>query len=249
MKVALCLFSLFLTLDSLAQNTELTKILNSKDSIWRAGHLNLPYWDSTFSHHSVRGYIDTFSVLNSRFRIIHNENLFDGTVETYKSKQWITNFQFESLAGHEGYDRTKDVNFDGYIDLIWTTRWDTQVFLFNPKLKKFTDTSFFHPREWTLIDIKEKIFCDSWEHWYFTENHSKLYTFEGNKLVELYHLEFLSSDSKGELEDRSKLVEKVVLCKVINDKKAIKIKEIIVDSDVFNYLDFWKSHYKELLKL
>jgi hypothetical protein len=247
MKVALCLLSLFLTLDSFAQNTELIKILNSKDSIWKAGHLNLPYWDSTFSHRSERGYNDTFSVFDARFRIIHNENLFDGIVEIYKNKQWITNFQFESLAGHEGYDRTKDVNFDGYKDLIWTMEWDTKVFLFNPKLKKFADTSFTHPHKWALIEKKKKIFCDFWEHWYFTENHSKLYTFEGDKLVVFYYLDFFSNDPKGELEDESKLVEKVVLYKV-NGKKSIKIKEIIVDSEVFNYLDFWKSNYQELLK-
>jgi hypothetical protein len=248
MKVVLFLLCSFLTLNSYAQNSQIPINLNSKDSIWKAGHLTLPYWDSTFSHRSERGYIDTFSILNHRFRIIHNENLYDGIVETYKNKQWVNNFQFEGLSGHQGYDRTKDVNFDGYKDLIWTMEWDTKVFLFNPKLKKFADTSFFHPLQWTLIDKKKKIFCDFWEHWYFSENHSKLYTFEGNKIVELYNLEFFSSDPKGELEDRSKLVEKVVLYKVTNGKKTIKIKEIIVDSEAFNYLDFWKSSYKELLK-
>jgi hypothetical protein len=248
MKIILHLLCLFLTLDIYTQNTQIPMNLNSKDSIWKTGHLTLPYWDSTFSHHSERGYIDTFSIMNRRFRVIHNENLYDGVVETYKNKQWVNNFQFESLAGHEGYDRTKDVNFDGFKDLIWTMEWDTKVFLFNPKLKKFADTSFFHPHKWQLVDENKKIFCDFWEHWYFTENHSKLYTFEDNKLVVLYYLEFFSTDPKGELEDRSKLVEKVVLYKVINDKKAIKIKEIIVDSEVFNYLVFWTSHYEELLK-
>jgi hypothetical protein len=235
-----CIF-LMLTFNCCAQKNPVSIKLKENDIFWKTGYPNLPFWDSTFSYNGGKGYLDTFIIMGNHFRVIHNDTSYDGSVEIYKNRQWTTNLVFENLGNHNKYDRTKDVNLDGFTDLIWFRKWETEVFLFNPKLRRFEDTSFNHPEIWTLIDKDKKIFCDFWEHFYVEENHSKLYTFENNKLKVLFYLKYISDEPRG-ME-----IKKVALYKNSNSKTEIKIKEIEVNADEFDYISFWKSNYKQLI--
>jgi hypothetical protein len=238
MKTAFNFLFLILAFNCYSQENQKPNELNS---FWKIGYPNLPFWDSTFSYIGERGYIDTFSVKENKFRIIHNDSMYDGIVEMYKNKKWIKNVVFDNLGNNNAYNRTQDVNLDGFKDIIWLRKWDTEVFLYNPKLQRFTNTSFTHPEKWILIDKNKKVFCDFWEHWYAAENHTKLYTFQGLKLISLYRLEYITN------ERTEQLIKKVILYKTTNSGVDLKIKEINVDSDEFDYLNFWTSNYKQLL--
>lgn len=205
----------------------------------RDEELHLPFWDSTIAHAGADGYVDTFSVNNCRFRIVHHDTLYDGIIEKYNEGRWIENITFESLGNHNDYDRTRDVNGDGYNDIILSWKWDTQVFLFNSHFNHFEDDSLWLPDEWEMIDSTRKIFCNYWEHEKVSESHSELYTFKGNKLQVLFHLEFISDSDDEE-------IKKLVLFKVVNGNK-IKVKESPFKEDDFDYVSYWEKNYKRLL--
>lgn len=227
--------------DCYSQKKETSIKLKTNDTFWKADYPNLPYWDSTFSYNGSRGYLDTFSIMGNQFRIVHNDTAYDGSVETYKNGKWSINLLFENLGNHNKYDRTKDVNLDGYKDLIWFKKWETEIYLFNPKLKCFEDSSFVHPKIWKVIDEDKKIFCDFWEHWYVEESYSELYTFKDGKLKVLFHLKYISDEPKGTK------IKKVILYKISDSAKDSKVKEIDVNAEEFDYLSFWKSNYRQLL--
>ena len=157
MKIGFICISLIFTFSCCGQKSPISIKMQTDDTIWKSGYPNLPYWNSTFSYNGDRGYLDTFAIMGNKFRIIHNDTSYDGSVENYKNRQWTTNLVFENLGNHNKYDRTNDVNSDGFKDLIWFRKWETEVFLFNPKLKRFEDTSFIHPEIWTLIDKDKKV--------------------------------------------------------------------------------------------
>jgi len=205
----------------------------------RDEELHLPFWDSTVEHAGPQGYVDTFSVNNCRFRIIHHDTLFDGIVEKYNDGKWLENITFENLGNHNDYDRTRDVNSDGYNDVILLWKWDTEIFLFNNYSNRFDSVSIRLPDEWELIDTTQKIFCNYWEHEKVSESYSDLYTFKGNKLQTLFHLKFI-----GDKEDEE--IKKIVLFKIVNGNK-IKLKESLFKDDDFDYVEYWLKNYKKLL--
>ena len=213
-----------------------TKSKSLDTSIWKLGNENLQFLDSTISNVGEVGYIDTFSFYGNYFRLIHHDTLYDGILEKYTNGHWEKNIQFEHLGGHNDYYRNKDVNNDNYNDLILEWKWDTEVFLYDPKLKRFTEYSFRHPRDWILLDKKHNIFCDYFDFKFAKQNTSKLYTFKGDKMTVLSSVEFFQDK-----DDNSK-IKKIILY-----KNKTKVEELKINDYEFDYEKFWKKRYKKIL--
>jgi hypothetical protein len=202
---------------------------------WKRGVERLPFLTSDMSRNQFEGYIDTFTLNSYCFRIIHHDSLYDGNVERYENGSWVTNLQFKNLGNHNGYSRDRDVNNDGYNDIVFYKKWDSDVFLFNKRGNNFYTTSFQHPQEWTLIDSAKNIFCDFFGFKFADKNTSKLYKFHGDSIETLYHLSF-----DEETIDKDRLtIRKVILFNAVGKR----VRDFPINSPEFDYIEFWKKFY------
>jgi|GEM_PF-3224888 len=237
--------------DQLPDSTEQAFLKENADSLHNTIDTNkytkLPFWDTTISHYSAQGYIDTFSVDHQKFRIIHNDTLFDGTLEVYQQGQWHKNFEFELLGNRTDYDRTMDLNGDGFNDLLDMFRAGGKVHLYDPSRKAFSDT--INGRlgdEWLLLDSAQHIYYDLYDHKYsngFTESY--LFTFRGQQRIDLLTAEmYFDKDSDSlfitntriYLRDTNKRLEQI--------KPTGKVS--IAD---FDYSQFWETYYQKYKSL
>ncbi len=206
----------------------------------------LPFWDSTMNHYREEGYIDTFSVNNNRFRVVLDTSSSgdDVPVEKLVNGQWKKIFELYILSMHNDYDRKQDVNNDGFTDIIYSNRQWSEAYLFNKETGSF-DTSIVNlASEWTLIDTSHNIYCNTLNV-KGDQGNSELYTFKGNKKIILYYLDFdREIDSNG-----AKYYPKMTLYKTddLGKEHTIDVIPIPQNTDDFDYLTYWKSHYKKLL--
>lgn len=114
-----------------------TKKINIKT--WKKDYEKLPFWNKQIDHAGGKGYIDTFTINETHFRIIHNDTLFDGTVQVYKENKWMDNIQFENLGNHNDYDITNDFDGDGNKDLIFYWKWHGEIYFFDKNNNRFSD--------------------------------------------------------------------------------------------------------------
>ncbi len=241
---------------------------------------NLPYWDTTMDRF-YDAYIDTFSVDGIKFRFINpEENKPQLDILVYLEKsingQWFyTGFTLGTMNHVYDYCHSKDINGDGFIDITQNLKWNQAVYFYDPKTKTYKNNNkdsqqkdYYINNEWTLIDTKNKIFCDFFDGKQMCDDiHSTLYTFDGFNQKNLYDLELYNCT---ETNNDTHLITKLVLSKCLQRKyydqtifaskdslvtvKEIKLSEPInlekaYDDKVgyFDYVTFWKQHYKELL--
>lgn len=186
------------------------------------------------------GYVDTFSIGKNKFRIKAADSNYC-VVEKFDGTKWRKNFSFE-LSPY-GYDKTKDVNADGYDDFINNFEWSGDVYFFDPEQKKFLDKSGLSiAQDWKLLDTAKKIFCAFSEGNLTKPAISQLYTFKNFKIVYLYSLEIIFN------QDNNYTIEKEILYK--GDKTNI-VSEISPAQEIsvndFDYKKFWRRRYKKLL--
>jgi len=110
------------------------------------------------------GYVDTFSINNTEFRIrsvINSENKF---VLERLNKEWEL---VDTFYARQCNYSIRDINNDGYPDLIADdSRWSESVFLFSPISNNFTECGFFSGDEVDSLhplSSNDSIFYDKWD--------------------------------------------------------------------------------------
>ena len=126
---------------------------------------NYEYIDTTFGIADVYDVsIDTFSIDNVHFRMVHEKERGNGvdniTIEKNIGGLWIRCLKSFDIGNHNGYD-FKDINGDGYDDFVYYWKWYGEVYFFDPELDNFIDVSTVTTAsDWELIDSANNIFCD-----------------------------------------------------------------------------------------
>ncbi|MBA4198424.1 MAG: hypothetical protein C0459_12810 [Chitinophaga sp.] len=189
--------------------------------------------------------------------------------------KWIyTGLALGTMNHVYDFHHSRDVNGDGYIDITQDLKWDQIVYFYNPQTHTYPSNSSWHidsddyiNSNWVLIDTSKKIFCDFFEgKGRCGSIHSTLYTFNGTVKKNLYDLELYNCSTED-----GNLITKLVLSELVERKyydhhlmfekdsiissKDIPLKKPI-DTDkeydekigYFDYVNFWKQRYKELIK-
>jgi hypothetical protein len=220
-------------------------------------YIGYPYWDSAMERFGPP-YIDTFIEDGIQFRIVHIKNerryINTATLERLANGKWIKKLEFEPL-NHEGpFDRSRDINGDGFNDITHELRFTSEVYFFDPGKKDFIDSSTAEINNGIfLIDTVRNIYCDFQEYKGICgQISSSLYTFRGFRLYKLFELEFSNCD-----EGKEDSVTKLVLKKCINgsSESLQKVKETILKTpldaynvdETFDYKTYWEKTYKNLL--
>jgi hypothetical protein len=200
--------------------------------------------------------------------LIYLEKLVNG--------HWIyTGFTIGTGNWVNDYYHSRDVNGDGYIDITQDLKWVQAVYFYNPQNKTYDSNNkyklrdeYYINKDWILLDTTKNIFCDFNDFKQLCSNiHSTLYTYKGFKKVELFDLELYNCSERDDI-DRNRFVTKLILSKcepklIIKGNsqyteysyvtiQEIKLpKPIDLDRDYgvgyFDYVNFWKKNYKEIL--
>ena len=220
--------------------------LNTKD--WKTNYASLPFWDSSIKHNGTQGYMDTCTVHNTPVRIIHNDTLFDGSVQVFKKGEWVDNIIFDNLGNHNDYDLTRDFNNDGNNDLIFYWKWFGQIYFFDRATNSFSDTiNCTLERDWHQLDTKHNLYFENnFGKLIHSPVQSNLLTFVHMHRVEIAHLLMYFDDnynSKSQL-NLIKLELYKAHSKVPVDSFSIS-KPVLVDD--FDLTKFWKIHMNKFL--
>jgi hypothetical protein len=217
----------------------------------------LQYWQQGIPHNSIEGYIDTFSVGDTKFRVV--DSCYDsvtqkgggeGNVQKLVNGQWLHSFSI-ILGMHSDYSHDQDANGDGYNDFISNARYGADVYFFHPDKKEFdtADADVFEvSNEWVLLDSARNIFCDD-TNVKGIEDNTRLYTFNGFKLVTLYTLDFEHENDK----EGTKMTTEMNLYKGETGPKSTALKTTPINKPSeeydfgFDYVAYWKENYKQLL--
>ncbi len=243
LQIAFLFLFLFLVFICPAQNTSGRVDTSIQDSLDNTHYL-LPFWDSTMNQAGPEGYIDTFTIDNYKFRIVHQDTMFDGVVEVNKNGEWYRTLEFENLGNHNNYDISNDLNGNGYNDLIFYWKWFGEIRFFDKTKKRFSDTiNCTIGRDWSLLDTAKRIFYEVHEDRLLEPVISNLFIIKNFKRIDLFTLT-LTFDR----DDEDYIIKEEVLSSAKNDKKIenIKLTEKISVTD-FDHRKFWNGRYKELL--
>jgi len=195
----------------------------------------LPYWDTSLSYNSS-AYEDTFSIHETGFRIIHPGNQSTFIVEKMDNENWVVQFDTENFENSVGYDRMKDLNLDGYNDLVVSGRKFGSVFFFNPAIKAFTYTPGCDivTMDWWLIDTGRNWYAEVYPKNTVVSN---LFTFKGFERVDLLRMEFDKGDNE--------MLANAFLYNAYNEQPLKKLKFTgEFDAYDFNYDSCWKKQFK-----
>lgn len=196
-----------------------------------------------------------FKVNGKHFRLIHKwDTTFPQTTYLQKltDKKWQNRLVFYKYNHY--YDlKLKDVNNDGFIDILRQAKWFDEIYLFNPTKNNFIDSVCGERYEDTyLLDTLKNIYCDiHYGKMMCNSIYSFLYTYKNYKKYYLYTLDInncddeefafitgltLSENIKGQEEEK-------------HIKKEIKLKKRkkIDDNLLFYLQNYWKKNYKKLL--
>jgi hypothetical protein len=167
-------------------------------------------------------------------------------------KKWQNRLAFYKYNHYYGI-KLKDVNNDGYIDILRKSRWFDEIYLYKPTINNFVDSvcgELFSNSY--LIDTLHNIYCDFFEGKLLCYNiNSTLYTYRDFHKYSLYKLDLYNCES--EMHEK---VTKLIISKAINgnDDNLYKIKTInlkkaifISDKKYFDYIKFWRKRYRKLL--
>lgn len=214
-----------------------------KNTIDTALYTALPFYDSDMYHEGLKGYQDTFTINHFKFRIIHNDSLFDGVVEKFENGHWYKTMQFANLGNHNDYDISKDFDGDGFNDLIFYWKWSGEIHFFDSASNAFSDTvNCIVDNSWVLLDTAQLIYYENDFGKMMTHPvYSNLFTFHQKKRIDMasFEINFKPGD-----DDKNFLKSKLFLN---GREKPIEIfnpdhKESIAD---FDFENFWKTRYKK----
>jgi hypothetical protein len=227
--------------NEIADSIRINVLPVAQDSLKNAIDLNsyeeLPFWTSDMEHMRANGYIDTFTIGGSKLRIAHQTEKFDGIVEVNKNGKWFKVWQFESLGNHNDYERTRDLNRDGYNDLIFYWKWYAEVHFFDPAKGYFPkEVNCRLGESWDVLDSAAGVFYEINQGKLLAPVESNLFMIKKNERIDLADLT-LTFDSG----DENYYVNKAELHFVNSNKIEeikVQVKTGVID---FDYKNFWKE--------
>lgn len=225
-----------------------TKLQKLSIEIWKQGYAHLPFWNDTISHAGEQGYVDTFTINKAHFRIIHNDTLYDGILQTFIKDKWVNNIVFEIIGNHNDYDFSQDLDKDGNNDFIFCWKWYCEIHFFDKTINRFSDNVDCTVSEsWPLIDSLKNIY---YETNFGKLNHSpvdsKLFTFKNRKRIDFATLE-IKFNANYDSED----VGNIKQCKLYKAGNKTPIESFKPTHPIYlseyDVEKFWKSRIKKLL--
>lgn len=219
-----------------------TETIAAKPATFKKGDVDtslyaeLPYWDTSLSY-SSSAYMDTFAIGKTGFRIIHAAYKSSLIVEKEDNSNWIVQYDAGDFEYSENFDRTKDLNRDGYKDLIFESRRFGSVYFFDAARKTFSDTPNCDivTMDW-LIDTARNWYAEVYPKKPVVSN---LFTFKDLGRVDLLRMEFDTDNGLNLLN---------CLLFNANSNQTIKKLNLTGNADVwsFNYDSCWKKQFKYL---
>lgn len=187
-------------------------------------------------------------------------------------------YQFDTIMVDNSYGTNhsdlffKDENNDGFLDIVWTKKWQDHAYLFNPRIENFVEVGELHDIDTLKQDGKPVLFKNKYpllylvneekEFDWMTEKHSELFVINRDyRKISLATLDNLASLDNENFEkclhDRTIIINcyvppyfgKYDETSIWNTGSAID-SALIKSSDfnqsfVYNY---WLKHYKSLVK-
>jgi hypothetical protein len=215
-------------------------------------------------------YLDTFSVSNNRFRIVHFlfNNPYDPILEKFINGQWFKQIEFRSFNGSGEIKHLLDINNDSYKDITYENRWFREIYFYDSIKNNFIDTAGADINDgFYLLDTTKNIYCDFDQgRGWCGHLHSKLYTIKNYTKTTLFDLELCNCSEKNEYVTfikkliLSKCFERKLLFKGISDRDSlVNIETINLSKPInmekeyepyysyFDYVSFWRKNYKRLM--
>lgn len=210
-----------------------------KGDVDTSQYISLPYWDTTLWHSGSQGYKDTFSVAGASFRMIHNDTLFDGILEKFEKGNWVVQWIAGSLGRYNDYERTYDLNSDGYKDFIFYWRPYGEVYFFNPARNTFSDTvNCLIDRNWWLLESSRNIYYEVIEGKLISGKvESNLFTFNNTKRIDLLTLILHYDEDYNITGGIVQTGYRRIISRIPKPKEPASLGD-------FNYPSFWKKQYK-----
>ena len=201
-------------------------------------------------------YLFYFVIGKTRFRVVHiADTIFPqiAIIQKYHNKKWCDRLSFETL-NHFSDFKLKDVNNDGYADLVRNTSFYKEVYFYNPTINNFIDSVCCKINyDIHLIDSARHIYCDFQEgRFHCGQIHSTLYSIVNFRKKVFYDLELFNCDTAREYCD----IKTLILSKCINyneykteELETIHLKKPLDEEKdhYFNNKAFWQKRYKKLL--
>ena len=149
----------------------------------------------------------------------------------------------------DGIYETEDINGDGYKDFITTYHDYDLVYFFDKQKNCFKDKALYMPMTFGLVDGARKIYWGYRDAQYSDlYDYSIIYTYIGTQPYFYYQLKYITKDGRSERQD----VTKIELYKFKNGSytNPVFIKQLkTTHPGNFNYREYWKKHYLQLLNL
>jgi len=192
----------------------------------------------------IAGRGDTFFIGNTRFRILYSKKISlemqEPTLllERY-NKKWEIIDDFSSTGLNYEF---RDVNKDGYDDLLADHRWQYLVYLFNPQERTFIRCGYFSEDYDTLrvISADKNIYFDNWRN-KFDNWWSYLYTIKNYVRYNLGIIEYKYTVTYGKGDTSTVTKEYISVRKIFNDTSQKEISQIKnVDFKNFDIQEFWQ---------
>ena len=173
---------------------------------------------------------DTALINNKRFilSVFKNDSISYFKVEKENGTQFKTILVDSDYTTNNSDLFFNDENKDGYLDIVWTKKWQVHSYLFNPKKENFFEVGEFHNIDTLKIDRKPILFNKRYPLLYLinpekdfewmTELHSELFIINN----QFQKVSFATIDNFASLED-------------LNIEKCNSSKSVIVNCYVPPY--------------
>ena len=198
------------------------------------------------------GKIDSFTINSNLFRLRWTDSITRLIVLEKKLVDWVI---IDTIEWQNQY-KFKDINKDGYLDLGFTSKRTSQVYLYNPKTNIFLNSGDYSYLEFyskidfgngnmVLLDKNKHIYCD-YQPYKKQEWTSYLFQIKNYKRVDLASIyqETEYSELKNDLIDLDIIVSKYD--DNGNEKVVKRIKRI--GENQYKYANYWKLNWKKFIR-
>lgn len=198
------------------------------------------------------GKIDSFTINNNLFRLRCTDTITGLIVLEKKLVDWVITDTIE----WENQYKFKDINNDGFLDLGFTSKRTSRVYLFNPTTNTFMnsgDYSYFEfygkddlrNGKMVLIDKNKQIYYD-YQLYKRQEWTSYLFQIKNYKRVDLASI-YQETEYSELKKDLINLDIKVSKHDNVDNEKIVKTIKRISEKQ-YNYANYWKSNWKIFIR-
>jgi len=149
----------------LTHDRELKRIKDTLDlDTINYSHFDIIYTSRPDTFREIPEYfIDTFSQDGNKFRLIYgrsNTQIYS-ILEKRINENWYSMIEFDKFNGSGRIIRISDVNNDGFKDILRESKFNNEIYLYNPSTQNFIDTICGELNDDViLLDSINNIYCD-----------------------------------------------------------------------------------------